>query len=180
MSEGRSFRVVSKMSRLAKVPGGISARESLMRADKALATLHGPCLEAIDAHMAEIERRYGTGAAGRNAEPLEDLYTLSSRILDVGMGLPDSGIDDGARAICEMVARSRARGVLDWASVDVHLAALKLLRSRGQALTVAQRTSVLTGLGNVLINRVGPSHGPGAEAAVKQGNESGLTRDRTE
>ncbi|WP_310540963.1 chemotaxis protein CheE, partial [Phenylobacterium sp.] len=113
------------------------------------------CLEAIDTHMAEIERRFGTGASGRAAEPFEDLYTLSSRIIDVGMGLPESGIDDGARAICEMVARSRARGALDWASVDVHLAALKLLRSSGQKLTAAQRASVLSGLGNVLTKRVG-------------------------
>ena len=155
MSDVRSFRVVSKLARLATASGGVSAHESLQRADKALEALRAPCLIAMDAHMAEMERQFGSGAAGRNAEPPEDLYRLASRIIDVGMGLPESGVDDGARAICEMVARSRARGALDWASVDVHLAALKLLRSRGQTLSAAERLSVLAGLGNVLTKRVG-------------------------
>ena len=162
MSEVRSFRVVSKLARLATASGGISVHESLMRAEKALESLRDPCLAAIDAHMAEIERRFGTRAAGRVAESLEDLYTLSSRIIDASMGLPESGVDDGARAICEMVARSRARGALDWASVDVHLAALKLLRTRGQKLTAEQRRSVLAGLGDVLTKRVGDADEPSA------------------
>lgn len=160
MSDVRSFRVVSKMARLATSSGGITAHESLLRAEKALESLRAPCLLAIDEHMAEIELRFGSDAAGRSAEPMNDLYRLSSRIIDVSMGLPDSGIDDGARAVCEMVARSRARGALDWASVDVHLAALKLLRSRGQALPATARLAVLAGLGNVLTKRVGEADDP--------------------
>jgi len=155
MSGVRKFKVKSRLSTLALGSGGITAREALKRADAAIESVRGDCLVMIDERIAEIERRFASTVPGRASDRFEDLYDLSSGIIDVALGLPESGIDHAARALCDLVDLSLERGVRDWEAVDVHIVTLRLLRGSGQAFSQAQRDAVLGGLKKVMLKRVG-------------------------
>ncbi len=162
MSGVRMYKVPNRIARLALGNGGVTVRQAVQQANAALDELRPPCLEIIDEVMAEIERRFGAGAAGRKAEPLGDLYALGLKIIEVAIGLPNSGIDEGARALCDMVDRSLAKDVVAWEAIDVHLQTLMLLRARGQAFTPEQRNAVLIGLKKVTTKKVGAADEPEA------------------
>ena len=158
MSGVKFIRVSNKLAKLAKVPrgkGGIAAGEAVKRATVALATLKDASVEIIDERLALIEQLYGSGIPDRTTLSLDRLYESASQIIDAGGGLPNSGLEEAARAVCELVARSRANNTCDWDAIDVHLATLKVLRSQGQKLTAAQRKTVLQGLSDVTAKRAG-------------------------
>jgi len=140
---------------LAFNPGGVSVNQALRQADTALEPLREASLAAIDASIAEIVVRFGVAAPGRAEEPFEDLYVLCSGIIDLGIFVVGSGLDDAARYFCGLVDLSDELNIRAWDAIDVHIEALKLLRASGVAMTVAQRTVILDGLGKVTLRRVG-------------------------
>lgn len=155
MSKVRKFRVKSRLATLAFQSGGISANQALKQADAGLESLRGPGLAALDASLAEIEARYGPGAAGRTSEPLEDLYRLSCNVIDMALFVPGSGMDDAARCFCGLVDLSHELDIWAWDAIDVHIEALRLLRTAGAAMSAPQRQSILDGLIQVTRKRVG-------------------------
>lgn len=159
MNQVMKFKVRSRISKLA-FKGGITAREAVSRADAAIEALRGPCLAAIDSTLAEIDARFGHSAADRNAEPLSDLYGLASQIIDAGIGLPNSGIDQAARALCELVDLSLVAESRSWVAIDVHIRALQLLRTHGTTLSPQRREAVIHGLGEVVVKQFGPAAAP--------------------
>lgn len=154
MSNVRIFKVPYRIARLALGGGGISARMAVKQADAALNELRPSLVEAIDEHLAEIERRFGVSAASRASEPLADLYTLGVDVIDVCDGLPGSGVDEAAKALCDLVDRSLSRDVTNWEAIDVHLRALHLLRAHGLSFSAEQKESVLVGLKQVTIKQM--------------------------
>ena len=112
-------------------------------------------LAIIDEQLLEIDRLFGPGNPERSGLSLDLLYEQASRIIDAGGGLPDSGLDECARAVCDLVVRSRANRLCDWDAIDVHIATLKVLRIQGQSLTATQRWTVLKGLSDVTAKRAG-------------------------
>ncbi|MDR3511494.1 MAG: chemotaxis protein CheE [Caulobacteraceae bacterium] len=155
MSEARKFKVETRLSTHAFRPGGMTVADALRRADAALETMRGPCLETIDSAIAEIERRYGAGAAGRADEPFGDLYTLSSRIIDASIFFTGADLDKAARALCQLTALCEAQRAWDWVAIDLHLDALRMLRTVGQAIGERERLDVIKGLNQVTRKRVG-------------------------
>jgi hypothetical protein len=151
----RKFRVKTKLAAEAARAGGITANEALKRADAGLEPLREPCLVTVDRCLGEIDRRFGVAASGRTQEEFEDLYVLSSQIIDSSLGLPNSGIEHAARALCDLTDLSLEKGIRDWQAIDVHVETLKLLRLSGQAFSQAQREAVLEGLKKVTLKRVG-------------------------
>jgi len=155
VSKARKFRVRSRLATLAFQPGGIMANQALKQAEAALEPLRGPGLAAIDAAIGEIDARYGPTAAGRANEPFEDLYRLCASIIDMGLFVPGSGLDDAARSFCGLVDLSHELDLWAWDAIDVHIEALRLLRTVGAAMSEAQRRSILDGLIQVTRKRVG-------------------------
>jgi hypothetical protein len=154
-SKVRKFKIKSRLASLAFQPGGVSANQALKQADSALDSLRGPALAALDASIAEIDARYGPHAAGRADEPFEDLYRLSSSIIDMALFLPGSSLDNAARCFCGLVDLSHELDIRAWDAIDVHIEALKLLRIAGASMSGPQRQSILDGLGQVTRKRVG-------------------------
>lgn len=146
-------RVPNPLSERAKARGGLSAGQATMRADAAIEALREVSLGIIDAHLAAIDRLYGPGGPRRDTGDLSDLYDCALGIVESGSGLPGSGLEDAARAACDFVALSQAAHVCDWEAVDVHIAALRVLRSEGQQLKPAQRKAILKGLQGVTQKR---------------------------
>jgi hypothetical protein len=103
-------------------------------------------MAALDGILAEIQRRFGKAAEGRGGESYEALYLLASRVIDVGVFVADAGIDKAAMSLCGLADSCAEGKAWRWDAVDVHLNALKLLRSVGAQLPAEQREAMLQGL----------------------------------
>jgi hypothetical protein len=160
------IRAPNRLKAAMAAAGGLSVREAVRRSEAAVDTLREPCLETIDAVLAEMELRFGPKAANREQEEFETLYGLASRIIDVSIVVRHSGLDDASRALCDLADLSGEIGRWDWPSVDVHLEALKMLRAAGESMTKEQRNAVISGLVKVTRKRVGD---PKALAEAAQG-----------
>jgi hypothetical protein len=148
-------RVPNKLAQLARGRGGIAVGEAVKRANAALNDLKDASIAIIDEQLAEIDRLFGSGNPDRTGLSLDLLYEQASQIIDAGGGLPGSGLEECARAVCDLVSVSRANNTCDWDAIDVHIATLKVLRAQGQSLTALQRMTVLKGLSDVTAKRAG-------------------------
>lgn len=155
MMQVKIHQVKSRLSTHAFKPGGITAMDALKRADAAIEDLRPPCLEDLDTALLSLADRFGRAASGRVSEDYRDLYALASRVIDSSIGLPGSGIERAARALCEFVDVADGPGVRDWAAVDVHIDSLKLLRAAGVAMSKGQREAVFDGLAKLARKRLG-------------------------
>jgi hypothetical protein len=143
------------LAQLARGRGGIAVGEAVKRANAALDDLKDASIAIIDEQLAEIDRLFGSGNPDRADLSLDLLYEQASQIIDAGGGLPGSGLEECARAVCDLVSLSRANNTCDWDAIDVHIATLKVLRVQGQSLTALQRLTVLKGLSDVTAKRAG-------------------------
>jgi len=156
VSQVRKFKVHSRLSRLALGRGGVTVVEALQQASAALEEIRPPCIAMVDECLAEIDQRFGPMAPNRANEPLADLYSLSSCIIDVSGALPNSGMDQAANALCELVDLTISSERVGWVAFDVHIRALHLLRSHGASLSEERRRAVISGLREVVVKRFGP------------------------
>jgi hypothetical protein len=149
----RKFQPPNRLAKMIKERGGILAKDAIAAAEAGVESLRESSLANLDATLAEMERRFGKGAEGRDAESFEALYVLSSRIIDVSIFVSDVGIDRAAVSLCGLVDGFAEGGAWRWDAVDVHLNALRLLRSIGSELPPEQREAMLAGLHQVSRHR---------------------------
>jgi len=148
MSVVRKFRAPNRLSMLVKASGGVMAKDALEAADAALEPLRAESLALLDAALAEIEAKFGKYAGeARQGAVHQDLYALTLRIIDVSGFLPGSCVDQAAISFCALVDNCAEAGVWRWDAVDVHINALRLLRTTD--LTPEQRRAVIAGLNKV-------------------------------
>jgi len=153
MSTVRKFRAPNRLSMLMRANGGMTAKDALAAADAALEPLRAESLAVLDAALAEIEARFGrTAAATRAAAAFQDLYALALRIIDVSGFLPGSCVDQAAVSFCALVDNCAEAGAWRWDAVDVHINALRLLRTAD--LDPDQRRAVIDGLNKVSQRRI--------------------------
>jgi hypothetical protein len=153
MSVVRKFRAPNRLSMLVKAAGGVLAKDALAAADAALEPLRAESLAVLDAALAEIEARFGKPAAAtRASEAYQDLYALALRIIDVSGFLPGSCVDQAAISFCALVDNCAEANVWRWDAVDVHINALRLLRT--STLGADQRRAVIDGLNKVSQRRL--------------------------
>ena len=155
MSKPRTIKFETRLSKEGFKAGGISVDDALKRADASLETLRGPCEAAIDAALVQIETRFGASAADRDTRGFEELHRLSANIIDAAIFARDSGVDKAARALCQLTGLCQARDAWDWLAVDLHVNALRLLRTAGSSLGRGEREAVVEGLKQVTRKRVG-------------------------
>jgi hypothetical protein len=149
----RKFRPPNRLASMIKERGGILAQDAVIAAEAGVESLREASLAALDETLAEIERRFGKAAEDRESEPFDALYLLSSRIIDVGHFVSDSGVDKAAVSLCTLADSLAEAEVWRWDAVDVHLNALKLLRAMGAQLPADQRAAMLEGLYQVSHHR---------------------------
>lgn len=147
MSSAKFIKIPNRLGAMILGGGGKTAVEAVRTADAVLEELRPRLLLDLDARIEELESRFGANAAARTDEPLQALYDCALAAVELSGALPNSGIDEAARAICELVSRSD--GVADWEAIDVHLAAVKMLRLGGRSLAPPQRAEILQGLADV-------------------------------
>jgi hypothetical protein len=155
MRKAKSIKHETRLSKEAFAPGGMTVADALRRADASLETMRGPCDATIDASLVKIETGFGPTATGRDGKGFDDLHRLASTIIDASIFAKDCEIDKAARALCQLTNLCKAQGAWDWIAVDLHIDALKLLRSVGATLGQGERDAVLDGLRQVTRKRVG-------------------------
>ena len=149
----RKFRAPNRLSMLVRANGGVMAKDALAAADAALEPLRAESLGVLDAALAEIEGQFGkTAAATRASAAYQDLYTLALRIIDVSGFLPGSCVDQAAISLCALVDNCAEAGGWRWDAIDVHINALRLLRTAD--LSPEQRRAVIDGLNKVSQRRI--------------------------
>jgi len=167
--EVRKIRVRSRLAKLAFAGGGMSVQKALANAESAIEASRPSSLIELDLCLTEIHKMFGPTVLDRGDRDLEDLYRLSSRIIDVSHALPSSGIEQAAWALCALADGCSQRGVKDWPAIDVHLQAISLLRTSGASLPQAAKAAILEGLSRVTLKRVGEDPSDGAPASGAPG-----------
>lgn len=142
----RKFRPPNRLASMIKDKGGILAKDAVAAAEAGVESLRESSMAALDEALGEIDARFGKAAPERATESFEALYLLASRVIDVSMFVADAGIDKAAMSLCGLADSCGAAGAWRWDAVDVHLNALKLLRTHGSDLPVEQRDAMLEGL----------------------------------
>ncbi len=149
MSVVRKFRPPNRLAKMIKESGGLMAKDAITAAEVGVESLREVSLVVLDDTLAEIERRFGPAAADRQSESFEDLYTLSMRIIDVSTFVSDAGVDQAAVSLAATTDSCAEAGAWRWNAIDVHLHALRLLRTMGNQLPAADRQSMIEGLHKV-------------------------------
>jgi hypothetical protein len=155
MSKLRKYRFRTRLSALALTGRGLTVHDALVNAERVFEALREPCLAEIDECLHEIQASFGPSALHRDDRDLEELYVLSSRIIDSSHCLPSSGVDRAAHALCALIDGCGQLGLKDWAAIDVHLRAVFLLRATGASLPEAAKSAILEGLTKVTRKRIG-------------------------
>lgn len=148
MTVVRKFRPPNRLATMIKQSGGIMAKDAIAAAEAGVESLRESSIAALDEALAEIDRRFSPGKP-REEESFETLYTLTLRIIDVSSFVADAGVDQAALSLAALTDSCAEAGVWRWDAVDVHLNALKLLRSVGASLPEADRQDMLEGLQKV-------------------------------
>lgn len=146
MSVVRKFRPPNRLAQMIKGRGGLMAQDAIAAAELGVEGLREASLASLDAALAEIETRFGAAAPAREAESFDALYALTLKMIDVSFFVADSGVDQAAISLAALADSCAEAGVWRWDGIDVHLNALRLLRSVGASLPEADRQAMLEGL----------------------------------
>lgn len=154
MSVVRKFRPPNRLARLMKDRGGLMAKDAIAAAEVGVESLREVSLAVLDEALAELERRFGPRAPDRDSESFEALYSLTLQMIDVSTFVADAGVDQAAISLAAITDSCAEAGVWRWDAIDVHLNALRLLRSVGAQLPAADRQAMLDGLYKVSHRKV--------------------------
>lgn len=123
--------------------GGVSIDEALRRADAGLEAHRKQANAMIRFKLRELNEL----AAARTPDS-DALYERAAYILDIaGLFLPP--LCRASFSLCDLITRMAASGRWDWPSVDVHLAAMRLLLAKSDDKDPSVQT-MLSGLGAVV------------------------------
>jgi len=154
MSVVRKFRPPNRLAKLIKDRGGLMAKDAIIAAEAGVESLREVSMAVLDETLAEIERRFGPAAADRQSESFEALYALTMRMIDVSTFVSDAGVDQAAVSLAATTDSCAETGAWRWNAIDVHLHALRLLRTVGAELPAADRQSMIDGLYKVSHRKV--------------------------
>lgn len=104
----------------------LMAQTALGRAETGLAAIRGQCLAQLDEMLVELAAVAGTTPDVR--ERLKRGYHLSRRIIGLGHVAGYPHVDMAALSLCDVADGLIARNIVDWAPVEAHVDAMRLMR----------------------------------------------------
>ena len=137
----------NRLAKLIQQPGGSKVAEVLQRADDNLETIRANCLLAVDRQLEEITRLRADAGPNPSLEVKDAVYQLASDIHGVAGVFGLEALGQAAFSLCELADRLRRSDRWSQDAIDVHIAALRLLRHPEGAVDGAQ---MLEGLHKVL------------------------------
>jgi len=130
--------------------GGVSVATAMQRADAAVEVHRAEATKALTAALAKLD---ALGAARTQAP--DEFYEHATFVLDIA-GIFQPPLCRAANSLCDLVQRMKAAERWDWASIDVHLASMRLLAGKTNDKDPSVQT-VLNGLGAVVSRFPDPS-----------------------
>jgi len=129
MTVVRKFKIPNRLRAALFNGGGKRIDEAVADADAGLATLVEACLAAVAECIGRIEGEFGAQVVDRGSRDMAELYRLSGRIIDACAPIEPKALAEAARCLCDVLDYAMEAGHWDWAAVDIHIDALKLLAS---------------------------------------------------
>lgn len=122
MSDAEFVKVKYRLTEQVARPGGMTAGLASERAQRELAAHAGDAMKSLGVMIGRLE------IMNRDMTvPLDAVYEEGSAILDIA-GLFDKRVlCDACYSLCELVDRQRTHNRPDWATIGVHVKALRLL-----------------------------------------------------
>jgi len=147
MSNAMFVQWKNPLSALVAKPGGIRVGAALEKADQNLAAIREDCLAGFDQQLAELVSLNQPGQPAPSDEARRETYRVANEMYGLAgvFGLVEFG--QAAYSLCELVDRLGALGRWHQPAVDVHVAALMLLRRPDPEMDTSkllERLSVLT------------------------------------
>lgn len=144
--EARILKVQNTLAEVVRLPGGKTVAQALQGAADKIATVRAPTLAAL---RARIDGLGAVSQAGRSGSPdaLAELYKAGNDILGLSGAVDAPGIAEAAYSLCELADAFGESGAANWAAIDVHLDALRILIV--DDLEPSARSHILTGLSQV-------------------------------
>lgn len=122
MTNAEFVKVKYRLSEQVARPGGMTAGTASERAQRELAAHAGDAMKSLGAMIGRLEVMCQEKTA-----PLDAVYLEGSTILDIAGLFNKRVLCDACYSLCELVDRQRTQGRQDWASIGVHVNALRLL-----------------------------------------------------
>ena len=122
MSDAEFVKVKYRLTEQVARPGGMTAGLASERAQRELAAHAGDAMKSLGAMIGRLETMCQEKTAS-----LDAVYEEGSTILDIAGLFNKRVLCDACYSLCELVDRQRTIGKQDWASITVHVNALRLL-----------------------------------------------------
>jgi hypothetical protein len=117
VSDPEFVKVKYRLSEQVARPGGMTAGLASERAQRELAAHAGDAMKSLGAMIGRQEK----------SASLDAVYQEGSTILDIAGLFNKRVICDASYSLCELVDRQRTHKRQDWATIGVHVNALRLL-----------------------------------------------------
>lgn len=127
MSEAEFVKVKYKLTEQVSREGGMTAGMASERAQRELAAHAGDARKALSASIGRIE-----AMCAEKAATVDQVYQEGSAVLDIAGLFNQRTLCDAAYSLCEMCDRLRTTGRHDWASINVHANAMRLIWAKNR------------------------------------------------
>lgn len=146
MTEARTIKVHTALSRQLSRPGGRTLAEAERLADAALQTHRTDAFAELGRLIAELE----TVCTARAEADRNRAYALAASLVDLA-GFFDTGpFYAAAYSLCDLTDRTRETGLWSWEAVQVHVQTLRLLHLAGLDNTAPDAAGLVAGLRRVV------------------------------
>jgi hypothetical protein len=126
-------------------PDGINPAQALAAADANLEAYRDTALALVDKAIADL-------TAGAGTAPHDEIERLADSIAGLAGMFGQHGVTHAAKRLCETVRAMVATRAWEQTTIDVHIAALRLIRARAGTQDVAQ---LLAGLDRLAARKAG-------------------------
>lgn len=145
MTAARTSKARSSLAGKMSLPGGRTMDEAVRAADAGLESHREDGMRALAATLERLEAACTTRGEGAGVR----IYELASEFTDIAGLFTTGPLYASAFSLCETCDRMLAGGVWQWASVEVHVQALRLILADGCRDSEASH-AILEGLAAVV------------------------------
>lgn len=139
----------NRLAKLVRQPGGIGPHQALAAASANLETISDDLLAGVDEQMQHIEALGADPALAQDPALQAEMYQRSNLVAGMAGHCGRIELGQAAYTLCEVLDRFLGGAAWSAPAVLVHLDALKLLRTMGEAAPEEDRKAVVQGLRQV-------------------------------
>jgi len=153
MSTVRKFHPEVRLKKLLAEEGGINVAQALDRADERLESIRDQTLSALDQKLQRLADLANSSAAGR----ISEIYNCANAVFAEAGVFQLVELSQAAHSLCTLTAEEGAP--IPAAALNVHIAAMRALRTPAAVGDVDMRRALLTELRTLAAHVTKPKEG---------------------